>query len=129
MAYAFYNGGQIQQWQVDNRWTVDNPNKWAKYPRLETLNMNNTNLQTSTYWLRDASFMRVKNVQIGYTFPKQVVRQLGLQNVRVFFSGQNLFNFTSFYKGWDPENQISTGDSPSFYPINSVLSFGCNVKF
>jgi len=129
MAYAFYNGGQIQRWQVDNRWTTDNPNKWAEYPRLETLNMNNTNLQTSDYWIRDASFLRLKNLQIGYTLPKSVVSMVGLQNLSIFFSGQNLYNFTSFYKGWDPENQISTGDAPSFYPINSILSFGFNAKF
>ncbi|MCW0483029.1 TonB-dependent receptor [Gaoshiqia sediminis] len=129
MAYAFYNGGQIQQWQADNRWTVDNPDKWAKYPRLETLNMNNTNLQVSDYWLRDASFLRIKNVQIGYTFTKSLVSRLGLQQLRVFFSGQNLYNFTSFYKGWDPENEISTGDAPSYYPINSIYSFGINAKF
>lgn len=129
MAYAFYNGGQIQQWQVDNRWTKTNPDKWAEYPRLETLNMNNTNLQVSDYWLRDAGFLRIKNVQIGYTFPKSLVNRLGLQNLRVFFSGQNLYNFTSFYKGWDPENEIATGDAPSYYPINSIYSFGINAKF
>jgi TonB-dependent starch-binding outer membrane protein SusC len=129
MAYAFYNGGQIQRWQVENRWTTSNPDKWAKYPRLETLNMNNTNLQTSTYWLRNASFLRVKNVQIGYTFPKALMQKIGIENLRVFASGQNLFNFTSFYKGWDPENEIATGDAPSFYPINSIYSFGLNVKF
>lgn len=129
MAYAFYNGGQIQRWQVDNRWTTDNPDKWAEYPRVETLNMNNTNLQTSTYWLRDASFLRIKNVQIGYTLPKSVITRVGIQNLRIFFSGQNLYNFNSFYKGWDPENQIGTGDAPSFYPINSILSFGFNIKF
>lgn len=129
MAYAFYNGGQIQQWQVDNRWTVDNPNKWAEYPRLETLNMNNTNLQTSSYWMRDASFLRVKNVQLGYTLPESVSRKVGLRNVRVYLSGQNLFTFNSFYKGWDPENEIGTGDQPSYYPINSIYSFGFNFKF
>lgn len=129
MAYAFYNGGQIQQWQVDGRWTTDNPDKWAEYPRLETLNMSNTNLQKSDYWVRNASFLRVKNIQVGYTFKKAITNRIGLQNLRVFFSGQNLYNFTSFYKGWDPENEIGTGDSPWYYPINSVYSFGINAKF
>ena len=70
MAYAFYNGGQIQRWQAESCWKEENPDKWAEYPRLETLNMNDTNLQTSDYWVRNASFLRVKNIQIGYTFPK-----------------------------------------------------------
>jgi TonB-linked SusC/RagA family outer membrane protein len=129
MAYAFYNGGQIQRWQVNNRWTNENPNKWAKYPRLETLNMNDPNLQVSDYWVRDASFLRIKNVQLGYTFSKNLIEQIGLQNLRIFFSGQNLFNFNSFYQGWDPENEISTGDAPSFYPINRICSFGINIEF
>lgn len=129
MAYAFYNGGQIQRWQADNCWTEQNPDKWAEYPRLETLNMNNTNLQTSDYWMRDASFLRVKNVQIGYTLPKAWTQKAGIEQVRVYVSGQNLFSFNSFYKGWDPENEISTGDAPSYYPINAVYSFGFNFKF
>ncbi|MDL2309869.1 SusC/RagA family TonB-linked outer membrane protein, partial [Parabacteroides sp. OttesenSCG-928-B22] len=129
MAYAFYNGGQIQRWQADSRWTTANPDKWAEYPRLETLNMNNANLQTSTYWLRDASFLRVKNVQIGYTLPKNISKKIGLDFIRVYVSGQNLHTFNNFYKGWDPENQIGTGDAPSYYPINGIYSFGFNFRF
>ena len=129
MAYAFYNGGQIQRWQADNCWTEENPNKWAEYPRLETLNMNNTNLQTSDYWVRDASFLRLKNVQLGYTLPKAWVNKIGIQNLHLYVSGQNLLNFNKFYKGWDPENEIGTGDAPSYYPINKIISFGLNVKF
>lgn len=91
MAYAFYNGGQIQRWQAENAWTVENPNKWAEYPRLETLNMNDPNLQTSDYWVRDASFLRFKNMQVGYTFPIELTRKLGFNRIRVYFSAQNLF--------------------------------------
>lgn len=129
MAYAFYNGGQIQRWQAEKCWTEENPNKWAEYPRLETLNMNNTNLQTSDYWVRDASYLRLKNVQIGYTLPKELVSKVGLQNIHIYVSGQNLLNINKFYKGWDPENEIGTGDAPSYYPINRIYSFGLNIKF
>lgn len=128
MAYAFYNGGQIQRWQADNCWTVDNPDKWAEYPRLETLNMNNPNLQTSDYWVRDASFLRIKNITVGYTIPKSITKKIGFENIRVYVSGDNLHTFNKFYKGWDPENEIGTGDAPSFYPIVSVYSFGFNFK-
>ena len=129
MAYAFYNGGQIQRWQADHCWTQEHPNKWAEYPRLETLNMNNPNLQISDYWTRNASFLRLKTLQIGYTFPKRLVKNLGIENLRIYVSGQNLFSINSFYKGWDPENEIGTGDSPNYYPINSIYSFGLNVRF
>lgn len=129
MAYAFYNGGQIQRWQADNCWTTENPDKWAEYPRVETLNMNHPNLQTSDYWLRNASFLRVKNVQLGYTLPKALTKKVGMEQVRIYVSGQNLFNFSSFYKGWDPENEINTGDGPNYYPLNAIYSFGFNFKF
>ena len=128
MAYAFYNGGQIQRWQADNCWTTENPDKWAEYPRIESLNMNNPNLQTSDYWVRDASFLRIKNVSVGYTLPKSLTRKIGFDNIRIYFSGDNLHTFNKFYKGWDPENEIGTGDSPSYYPITSVYSFGLNFR-
>jgi hypothetical protein len=129
MAYAFFNGGQIQRWQADDRWTTDNPNKWAEYPRLETLNNSSSNLQTSDYWVRNASFLRLKTVELGYTLPRLWTQKIGLNDVRVYVSGQNLYSFNSFYKGWDPENEISTGNSPSFYPINAIYTFGFNFKF
>ena len=47
----------------------------------------------------------------------------------LYVSGQNLFSFNSFYQGWDPENEIGTGDSPSYYPITAIYSFGFNFKF
>ncbi len=129
MAYAFYNGGQIQRWQAEHCWTEEKPDKWAAYPRIETLNMNNPNLQTSDYWIRNASFLRLKTVQLGYTFSKELTRKVGMESVRVYVSGQNLLSFNSFYKGWDPENEIATGDAPYFYPINAIYSFGFNFKF
>jgi TonB-linked SusC/RagA family outer membrane protein len=129
MAYAFYNGGQIQKWQVENRWTAENPNKWAEYPRLETLNGGDPNLQTSDYWVRNASFLRIKNVQLGYSLPRSVISKIGLSAARIYVSCENLHNFTSFYTGWDPENEIGTGDSPSYYPINRIYSFGLSLNF
>lgn len=129
MAYAFYNNGNIQRWQADHCWTVDNPDKWAEYPRIETLNMNNPNLQTSDYWMRNASFLRVKNIQLGYTLPGAMTRKFGIEKLRLYVSGQNLYNFNGFYKGWDPENEIGTGDQPSYYPTTAVYSFGINLNF
>jgi len=128
-AYAFYNSGSIQKWQIDNRWTTENPDRNAKYIKLTSLSMGAGTLQTSTYWLRNASFLRAKNIQVGYTLPKSQISKLGISQMRIYFSGQNLFCFKSFYKGWDPEMSYSTGDHPSFYPITSVYTFGLNLKF
>ncbi len=129
MAFAFYNGGQIQRWQANDHWSVDNPKKWAAYPRIEPVNGGHSHMNLSDYWIRNASFLRVKNVTIGYTIPRRVLDKVGIERLRVYVSGQNLHSFNSFYKGWDPENVIGTGDWPSFYPINAIYSFGFNLSF
>lgn len=128
-AFAFYNGGQIQRWQVENRWTADNPNPNAEYPKLTSLNMGSGTIMTSTYWNRNASFIRLKNIQVGYTLPASLVKKAGLSKVRVYFGGQNLFSINSFYKGWDPEMSMSTGDGSQFYPLTDVYTFGINASF
>ena len=129
MAFAFYNGGQIQRWQADNAWTEANPDRNAKYPKITNLNMGSENVQSSTFWNRNASFLRVKNLQLGYTIPKNLTQKIKINNLRIFLSGQNLFSMNHFYTGWDPEMYQATGDQPNFYPITSVYTFGLNVKF
>lgn len=128
-AFAFYNAGQIQRWQADNRWTVDNPNPNAKYVKLTSLNQSSGTILTSTFWNRDASFLRLKSLQLGYSFSNNVIRKLKVNQLRVFFSGQNLFSVNNFYQGWDPEMGQGTGDNTPFYPITAVYTFGLNLKF
>jgi hypothetical protein len=91
--------------------------------------MGSGTIQTSTFWNRNASFLRMKNLQVGYSFSNRVIQKFKINRLRVFFSGQNLFSWNHFYKGWDPEMYQATGDSPNFYPITSVYTFGVNVKF
>jgi hypothetical protein len=91
--------------------------------------MGSENVQSSTFWNRNASFLRVKNLQVGYTIPKNLTKKIKISNLRIFYSGQNLFTFNHFYTGWDPEMYQATGDNPSFYPITVVHTFGLNVKF
>jgi hypothetical protein len=128
-AFAFYNSGQIQRWQADNAWTDANPNPNALYPKLSNLNMGSENVQRSSFWNRNAGFLRVKNLQVGYTFSNNTINKLKISKLRIFFSGQNLLTLNHFYKGWDPEMYQDYGDQPSFYPITSVYTFGLNVKF
>ena len=109
-------------------YTAVNPN--AEFPRIYgNYGNQGSNYRQSDKYLSDASYLRIKNVTLSYTFPKAWTKKIGLENVRVYVSGQNLFSFNSFYKGWDPENEIGTGDSPSYYPVNSIYSFGFNFKF
>ncbi|MGB8492613.1 MAG: TonB-dependent receptor [Bacteroidales bacterium] len=129
-AFAFINNGQIQRWQADNRWTAENPDRNAQYIKLTNLLLGSGTTLTSTFWERNASFLRVKNLQIGYSFSNSLIQKLKIDRLRVFVSGQNLFTFNHFYTGWDPESSysIATNNHP-FYPISSIYSFGVNVKF
>ena len=118
--WAFYVGGTAREWQKDY-WTQDNPD--ASYPRL-TFNWPN-NEQPSTYWVKSAAYLRLKNLQIGYTIPKKIIAKTGLNHCRVFFSGQNLLTLDDFYDGFDPEAPIGTG---AYYPMVKVYSFGVSVN-
>ena len=129
MAYAFFNNGNIQRWQIENRFRMDAPDKWAEYPLLQNLSNNHPNMELSDYWMRQASYLRLKNLQIGYTLPKSFTQKVGIENVRIYASGQNLFLWSGYYKGWDPENEMTRQENTSFYPLNSTYSFGLNFKF
>ncbi|SDP13757.1 TonB-linked outer membrane protein, SusC/RagA family [Mucilaginibacter sp. OK268] len=128
-AFAYYNSGNIQRWQADNAWTAANPNPNAAYPAITNLSQGSENVQTSTFWNRNATYLRVKNLQLGYSFSNSVTQKLHISRLRVFMGGQNLFSWNHFYPGWDPEMYQATGDGPNFYPITSVYTFGVNVKF
>jgi TonB-dependent starch-binding outer membrane protein SusC len=128
-AFAFYNAGQVQKWQADNRWTSSNPNPNAGYPAFTTTNANHGNTFVSTYWNRKGGFIRAKNIQIGYDFPKAITNKLKVNKLGLFISGQNLFTIDNFYQGWDPEMIQDNSFGPRFYPITSIYTFGLNVKF
>lgn len=124
-AFAFYNSGNIQRWQVENKWTEENPDKNAKYIKLTSLNGGAGTILSSTYWLRNCTFLRAKNLQIGYTLPASLTQKMHVSKARVYFSGQNLFCMNNYYEGWDPE----LSQEQSFYPISAVYTFGLNLNF
>ena len=94
------------------------------YPRLATSKVEN-NQQASTFWQRDCSFIRLKNAEIGYTFPKKWFGKTGISNVRLYVSGNNLLTFSKF-KLWDPELESTNGEK---YPQMRTLAVGLNVNF
>ena len=83
------------------------------------------NLQSSTYWLRDMSFLRLKNAEIGYTLPKAGTKKAGLSTVRVYVQGMNLLTFSDFDL-WDPELEASYGNQ---YPTVRTVTVGLNLNF
>jgi TonB-linked SusC/RagA family outer membrane protein len=121
---GIYGNTQVLQNFADSHWSEENQDLYAQYPRLgiSTTAIAN-NLQSSTWWLRDASFIRLKSVEIGYTIPKKLSSRLKLTNLRVYFNGLNLYTWSPF-KMWDPEQ----GGNGFAYPIQKVFNVGVNVN-
>ena len=116
--------GQIYADVAEKRWTTSNPNPNATYPRLSMSKVEN-NLQPSTYWQRNMSFLRLKNVEIGYTLPKHIYKRLGMSSIRVYAQGVNLLTFSKF-KLWDPELDSNYGN---IYPQMRTITLGLNLNF
>ena len=106
-----------------HRWTEENPDPNAKYPRL-SIYTNENNKQLSTAKQINNRFLRLKNAEFGYTLPKKVVSKIGFSLVRFYAQGVNLFTISDF-KLWDPELNNSQG---SVYPNMSVVNIGVNVN-
>jgi TonB-linked SusC/RagA family outer membrane protein len=111
----------------DNRWT--GPNTSNKQPRLTTSDPNN-NMRSSTYYVEDGSYLRVRNIQLGYRIPSTVSH---LRSARVYVSVQNAFTFTK-YSGFDPEigtnrsnNPLYVGIDETNYPLPRIYTVGVNV--
>ena len=102
-----------------------NPNPNASYPRL-TYNTGFNQNTFSTFWIEDASYLRLKNVQLGYTLPKKISTKARMEKLRVYVSGDNLLTFTKFFKSYDPETPVSKG---GYYPQIKTLVFGIDILF
>lgn len=116
----FFEGSTIQEYQR-NSWRPDNPN--AEFPRLAFNESNN--IQNSSFWLRDASYLRLKNLQVGYSFPKSILKDK-IQKLRLYASGQNLLTFDNFYPGFDVEAPVGNA---GWYPQMKVFTVGLDVRF
>lgn len=113
----------------DKVWMLTNTpeqNAGAIYPRLSLSNQagSSNNDQTSDWWLRDGSFIRLKNFEIGYTMPKSLIGKSVIKSLRFYVSGTNLLTFSQF-KLWDSEKGNANG---SGYPLNRVVSIGFNIN-
>lgn len=121
--HAFTEMANYPQEAHLGRWTFENPNPNASYPRFtydEKYNQSNL----SSYWIEDASYLRLKNVQLGYTLPKHWLSKFRVQNCRIYFSGENLLTFTDFFDSYDPETPNSGG---GYYPVTKSVSLGISV--
>ena len=134
--YAFSEDqwGNIFEGMLDNRWVDaetaaqlgieanEDPN--ATYPRL-SYGGNSNNYQASTYWLRDGRYLRLKNVDLGYTLPKNIVNRMHVNNLRLYVSGTNLLLLYSKFNTWDPESLQPRGEE---YPITKAVTVGLQLN-
>lgn len=106
-----------------DHWTADNPN--AYFPRLKSYTAETAGDMSiaQTRYLQNAAYMRIKNITVGYTLPKSLTIKLHLEDVRLYFSGDNVAEFTKLSHNVDPEGLDLT------HPMQRVFSFGLNLSF
>lgn len=119
----FVDNAQLLKAYANDHWSEENQNLYALWPRLSSFH-NSNNEQISSWWLRNGSFLRLKSLEIGYTFPKKLLDRIYFTNMRIYFSGLNLATFSSF-KLWDPE----LGGNAFNYPVQKVYNVGINLNF
>lgn len=125
--FPFVNGAGISTaWAAGNTWTPDNTG--APLPRLLRYFAPTWNYENNSFWLQDASFLRIKNIQLGYTFPEHLLRRIkAIKGLRLFVNAQNAFTFTKF-EGLDPERTL-TATVGGQYPNIRILTSGFSLKF
>lgn len=123
-------GGTFRKEHLDC-WTPTNTD--CTMPRMTYNTTNNT--QTSTFWMGDASYMRLKNLQISYSLPSKWVKAIKMRDITLFANGENLFTVTNYYQGYDPENMytnsgdgVATGSATN-YPLVKTFTLGVDIKF
>lgn len=110
------------QWHTDH-WTPENPD--ARHPAYYS-NYNRNYYTTNSWWILDGSFMKLRNVQLGYTLPENILGRLGIQNMRLYATGKNLWTKNNLGLDLDPEYPWTVGD---YYPQTKVISIGANISF
>ncbi|WP_217602728.1 TonB-dependent receptor [Chitinophaga sp. GbtcB8] len=122
--HTFQAYGSYPQEVHRDHWTPENTDAW--YPRFTYLDTRNTTARQSDYWLQDAAYLRLKNIQIGYTLPGNWTSRLRIQRLRAYVSMDNLFTKTNFFYAYDPETVTTSGGT---YPQVKTFVFGLNINF
>ena len=119
----FINEAQILKAYADSYWSEENQDVYALWPRLSPT-VNSNNVATSTWFMRDGSFLRLKQMEFGYTVPQKVTERIRMNNLRFYVSGSNLLLFSKF-KMWD----VEMAGNGLGYPNQRVVNFGVNFTF
>ena len=110
-----------------NYWSPDNTDAYFARPYLTAENLKNQQVQTR--YLQDASYIRLKNLQIGYSLQNNIVRRLGMDKVRIYIGGENLLTFSGIMDSFDPETNINANSAYLIYPLSRTVSTGINITF
>ena len=142
MIWGQYNRAynQIPKWVLGNYWTEENRNAWLPRYASGANPLAGTSRRGNSRYMLDVSYIRLKNVQFGYNLPDKWIKPLHLSKASIFFSGENLWDWSPMYKyikgtvdvlalGQDPENHDTTAGSGGCYPVLKSYSFGINLTF
>lgn len=119
----FANNGALLKAYADSHWSEDYRNIYALWPRLSA-DVNNNNTQRSTWWLRKGDFLRLKQLELGYSLPAPLLRKWGLKTFRFYCNGSNLFALSGF-RLWD----IEMAGNGLGYPLQRVVNVGIQTSF
>jgi hypothetical protein len=131
----FKGGRMLDYWRPANESNMLGPNTDSYFPKPYASNERYKNVQTQSRYVLDAAYLRLKNVQIGYTVPSQLLDRLFIHSARVYVSGENLLTFSKLPKLYEPETTVSSNpgeggiDMGEIYPINQMFSTGVNLTF
>ncbi|WP_218145404.1 TonB-dependent receptor [Parapedobacter koreensis] len=125
--YSQTTSGEVGNYLKDfyeNRWTPENPD--ASYPRTFNWNQEYWRNQRNTFWLQKTDYIRLKNIEVGYSLPTALSAKFGVQNLRINVNGYNLFTYSPGLKDFDPELGVGTGRS---YLVQKIVNAGLSVTF
>ena len=120
----YYNETQLLKAIANDHWSETNQNEYALFPRLTYGYLNKNNIQRSTWWMRDGTFLRLKQAEFGYSLPHKWTDKMRIENLRFYVSGTNLFTWSRF-KTWD----VELSGNAFNYPIQRVVNLGLNITF
>ena len=125
LIWPLFNAGKIQEWHVKECWSSENVD--AKFPILAASSFGSNDIQTSSTWVFNAAYLRVRNLTVGYTIPQRLLKKIFINDLRFYFSCQNLFTFDKLPDGIDP--LVPNGNSGAIYPVTASYTFGIDLKF
>jgi hypothetical protein len=128
---GFQENGSTLSYLLDRSWT------WQKYemgivsdfPHLSSSSSQTNNYNSNSFWLEDASYVRLKNFEVGYTLSPNALMKIGISSVRFYVNGSNIYTWSKLLPGEDPETPTYNDGNNEPYPLTKTFNFGINVKF